>query len=320
MSDKARAAGEELLPDDSEEQESWLRNAVRGPDTDSSAELPLRGEVIDGKYRIEELLGRGGMGAVFRATHVVSEKPVAIKWLLRAVSDDQARRRFAREARAVGRIDHPNVVDLYDVCQEGDRNYLVMQLLRGESLRKRLGRGPLDATAAVDLLLPVMQGVAAAHQAGVIHRDLKPDNIFLCEAPDGSPREAKVLDFGVSSITAAEGADATLTQAGALLGSPAYMSPEQLKSSHDVDARTDVYAFGVILYEVLAGARPFQAESYGTLIVAITNSDPKPLSKVRADLPPGLEQVVLRAFAREQTARYPNMASLIEALRPFGSR
>jgi serine/threonine-protein kinase len=161
--------------------------------------------------------------------------------------------------------------------------------------------------------------VAAAHQVGVIHRDLKPDNIFLCEAQDGSAREAKVLDFGVASIASAGPGESTLTRAGTVLGSPAYMSPEQLQNAHDVDVRTDVYAFGIILYEVLAGFRPFRGDTPAALIVAIERLVPKPLSQAREGLPAEIEQVVLRAFAREPARRYPDMASLIGALQPFSS-
>jgi serine/threonine-protein kinase len=154
------------------------------------------------------------------------------------------------------------VVDVYDIGQQGDGGlYLVMQLLRGESLRAHVARGLGTVAETVDLLLPAMRGVAAVHAAGVIHRDLKPDNIFLCEPRAGKVPEAKVLDFGISAVAASEMNDATLTRDGALLGTPAYMSPEQLHDSRQVDARTDVYAFGVILYEALTGTQPFGADS-----------------------------------------------------------
>ena len=300
--------------------ESWLRRVAHAPAGESPIPLPGVGAVIGGKYRIEEELGRGGMGAVYRATHVVSDKQVALKWMLRPTSDERARERFTREARATGRIDHPNVVDVYDIGQDGDGGYLVMELLRGESLRHRLARLRLAPTAAVDLLLPAMRGVAAAHREGVIHRDLKPDNIFLCRGPEGGEREAKVLDFGISTIyTAAPDAKTTLTKEGTVLGTPAYMSPEQLESARDVDARTDVYAFGVVLYESLTGSVPFVGDSYSALVLAIANTKPRAPRDLCPEIPLGLERVVLRAMERDRAERIESMEGLIAALRPFAS-
>jgi serine/threonine protein kinase len=282
--------------------------------------LPKTGEVIAGKYRIEELLGRGGMGAVFRAKHLISDKQVAIKWMLRSSSDEHARRRFVREARAAARIDHPNVVDIYDIGQQSDVGiYLVMQLLRGESLRACMARRRLGIAETVDLLLPAMRGVAAVHQAGVIHRDLKPENVFLCEARQDAAREAVVLDFGISAVASGETHDAPLTRDGAVLGTPAYMSPEQLQSSRGLDARTDVYSFGVILYEALTGTLPFSADSYNSLVLAIVAGEPKDPCTVRSDLSRELGNVLLRALAKAREDRYPNFQSLIAALLPYAS-
>jgi len=304
-------------------EESWLQEAahVSHVSTRSSdVALPVPGTVVNDKYRLEKLLGRGGMGAVFSATHLVTEKAMALKWMLRSAEDGAALERFRREARAAGRIDHPNVVDVYDIGQQDDASYLVMELLRGESLRERLARGVLSPTEAVDLLLPAMRGVSAAHAVGVIHRDLKPDNIFLCRAPDDTPREAKVLDFGISAVMArGEGTDPTLTKEGAVLGTPAYMSAEQLEDARSADARSDVYAFGVILYEALAGKLPFEAGNYAGLVLAIANTSPKPLGELCPELPVQLEQTIMRALARKREDRYPDMRALVEALLPFAS-
>jgi serine/threonine-protein kinase len=314
-----KIASDELpsTPEDAEF-EAWLRKAAHAPVRPLPARLPALGQVIGGKYRIEAELGTGGMGAVFRATHIVSDKAVALKWLLRPASDEHAVRRFTREARAAGRIDHPNVVDVYDIGQDGDASYLVMELLHGESLRRRLARGLLPPVEAVALLLPAMNGVAAAHREGVIHRDLKPDNIFLCRAPNGEPRPAKVLDFGVSMISSPDLALQTaLTSEGALLGTPAYMAPEQLISATPADARTDVYAFGVILYETLTGRLPFQANSYLGLALAIANTDPTEPRELRPELSEALQSVVLQALHKLPAARPQTMEAWMEALVPF---
>jgi serine/threonine-protein kinase len=322
MTGKPDSSGSEGAPDeesDRSEVESWLRKVARVPE-EPRIPLPSSGQVIGDKYRIEEQLGKGGMGAVYRATHVVSGKQVALKWMLRPATDERAKQRFTREARAAGRISHPNVVDVYDIGQDGDAGYLVMELLRGDSLRHYLARGQLGPTAVVDLLLPAMRGVAAAHREGVVHRDLKPDNIFLCRAPDTGQREAKVLDFGISSITAPEyDAQTTLTKEGTVLGTPAYMSPEQLHSVRDTDARTDVYAFGIILYEALTGSVPFVGDSYSALVLAIANGKPRTPRELRPEIPVELERVVLRAMDKDRDTRFRSMDALIMALLPFAS-
>ena len=319
MSEKLERT-ETIGGDESSEVESWLRRAAQAPNAEARTPLPQPGQVIAGKYRIEEQLGKGGMGAVYRATHVVSDKQVALKWMLRPASDERAKERFTREARAAGRIDHPNVVDVYDIGQDGDAGYLVMELLRGESLRTRLTQGPLLPTAAVDLLLPAVRGVAAAHREGVIHRDLKPDNIFLCRAPDGAAREAKVLDFGISTLTTLEPDDkTTLTKDGTVLGTPSYMSPEQLESARNADALSDVYAFGVILYEAMTGKLPFVGNSYSALVLTIANTKARAPRELRPEIPVELERVVQQAMAKDRTRRIASMDALVAALVPFAS-
>jgi serine/threonine protein kinase len=299
--------------------DSVLRKIAHVSHLSADPPLPRLGQIIGEKYRIEAQLGRGGMGVVFRATHLVSRKAVALKWMLRATTDTAAHRRLLREALAAGRIDHPNVVDVYDVGQEGVSAYLVMELLHGEALRARLDRGRLDSREAIDLLLPALRGVSAAHRAGVIHRDLKPDNIFLCTDPDGTAREAKVLDFGVSAVLAPSALDPTLTDGATILGTPAYMSPERLASAQDTDERTDVYAFGVMLYEALTGQLPFVADSYSGLVLAVAHDPPKPPSALCPDIPAGLARVILQALAKQREDRPETVDSLHDLLAPFGS-
>jgi serine/threonine protein kinase len=282
--------------------------------------LPQPGDVIAGKYRVQELLGHGGMGAVFGAIHLVSGKHVALKWMLRSSSRERERSRFVREARVAARVDHPNVVDVYDIGQDGDRGlYLVMQLLRGESLAARIDRGRMEIVETIDLLVQAMRGVAAVHAAGVIHRDLKPDNIFLCGPREDGSFDAKVLDFGISAVTGRDMSDVTLTRDGAILGTPCYMSPEQLRDSRAIDVRADVYAFGVILFEALTGEVPFRSSSHNGLVFEIfTNRPPSPRT-LRSELAPGLAKVILRALEKERDARFPSVDALIEALVPYGS-
>lgn len=299
--------------------DSMLRKIAHVSTMSADPPLPRLGQVIGEKYRLDARLGRGGMGVVFRATHLVSHKAVALKWMLRSTTDGQAHRRLLREALAAGRIDHPNVVDVYDVGEEGACAYLVMELLHGEALRARLDRGRLGSSEVIDLLLPALRGVGAAHRAGVIHRDLKPDNIFLCTGPDGAPREAKVLDFGVSAVLTQSALDPTLTDRATILGTPAYMSPEQLASARDTDERTDVYAFGVMLYEALTGQLPFVADSYSGLVLAVAHDAPRPPSAVCPDIPPDLERVILLALSKRRQDRPQSVDALFDLLAPFGS-
>ena len=307
-------AATEHWSDEGAPESSQRRTGVEPP------HLPETGQIIGAKYRIEDKLGKGGMGAVFRATHVVSGKSVALKWMLRPTSDQRALSRFTREARAAGRIDHPNVVDVYDIGHDGDASYLVMELLHGESLRQRMAAGMISLCEVIDLLLPAMRGVAAAHRQGVIHRDLKPDNIFLCRGPEGEPRQAKVLDFGISTFTAADSdAQTKLTTEGSVLGTPSYMAPEQIEHASEADARVDVYAFGVILYEALTGRLPFTADNYFGLVLAIAKAEPIEPRELRADIPDELQRVILCALHKDPKRRAQSMESLIELLSPFAS-
>jgi len=280
--------------------------------------MPKTGDLIAAKYRIEQLIGVGGMGAVFSATHQYTGKRVALKWMLPELAkDEDAVQRFMREARAAGRISHPNVVDVYDVGQHDDSYFLVMEYLHGEPLTSALARRDLTPTEVLTLLMPAMRGVAAAHRQGVVHRDLKPDNIFLAYEEDGVRREAKVLDFGISKLASDDQSSMHLTRTGAVIGTPYYMSPEQIRGKGDVDRRSDVYAFGVILYESLGGQVPFMAETYGALVLEIATGTPKPLSELVPNVPVELSRIVLRAMAREVNARFPTMEDLIAALEVF---
>ncbi len=280
--------------------------------------MPKIGDVVADKYEVERIIGEGGMGAVFAAMHKLTGRRVALKWMLPELARDaDAVQRFMREAQAAGRINHPNVVDVYDVGQHDDSFFLVMEFLQGEPLTAALERRNLTVGEVVDLLLPAMRGVAAAHRGGVVHRDLKPDNIFLCRDEEGSI-VPKVLDFGISKLASHDGStDMHLTKTGAVVGTPYYMSPEQIRGSKQVDKRSDVYAFGVILYEALTGQVPFNADTYSALILEIATGTAKSPRDIVPTLPEPLSQVVLKAMARELGDRFPDMESFAVALEPF---
>src|SRR6187455_662819 len=195
--------------------------------------LPQPGDLIAGKYRVEREIGRGGMSVVFGAKHVVTGRRFALKWLLPEISvNPESAERFIRESQVSGRLQHPNVVEVFDIGQDAGTHYMVMEWLAGESLADRLERvGPLSVREACRYLIPCMRGVAAAHAAGIVHRDLKPANIFLCEATKDSPELAKVLDFGISKLSISSGdVNLPVTSTGILLGTPHYMAPEQMQA------------------------------------------------------------------------------------------
>jgi serine/threonine-protein kinase len=284
-----------------------------------SRALPAVGDVVAGRYKIERQLGAGGMGAVFAATNTITGKRVALKWMLPTASsrNEELSQRFVREAKAAARITHPNVVDIYDVGTDGDSQFLVMELLTGEPLSDRVQRKRFDPTELVQTLLPALRGLAAAHRAGVIHRDLKPDNIFLCEDPDGGPPRPRVLDFGISKL--ASDTVHALTQTGMIMGTPFYMAPEQIHGAKDADARSDIYATGVIMYEMLTGSVPFQAQTFPALLYAIVHERPTPVGTLAPRVPFALVQIVERAMARNADERFDSMESLIAELEAYAA-
>jgi serine/threonine-protein kinase len=272
---------------------------------------PLLGRTLDEKYRLDERLGTGGMGTVYRATHLLIDRPVAIKVLnSRYVEDEAAQVRFRREARAAGRLQHANAVTVTDFGTTSDGFvYIVMELLEGYTLRDVLAReAPLDVARAVSIMLQISSAVGAAHAAGIIHRDLKPANIFIVQRKDAPPF-VKVLDFGIAKL-AAEALDddddpQTLTQVGAMIGTPRYMSPEQCDGAPLTPA-ADVYSLGIILYEMLTGTTPFNGTS--PLAIALKHSSQIPRSprEFVATIPNVLEAVVLRALEKRPEDRPSN--------------
>jgi eukaryotic-like serine/threonine-protein kinase len=283
-----------------------------------SAERPQPGSIIGGKFCVISQIGKGGMGVVYEAENLVTGKRVAIKWVQReAAVDGQSSERFLREARAAARIRHANVVDVYDVVRDGDTVFMVMELLEGEPFSALLARRETPAHALVALLLGAMRGVASAHKKHVIHRDIKPDNIFLARVDDSAQRTPKVVDFGISKLCDPDAQP--LTRSNMPMGTPLYMSYEQLEAARDVDARTDVYGFGVILYEALTGSLPYQANTLTELICKILSAPPAAPRQLRPELPVAVEAIIVKAIAQDRDERYASLEALIEALTPFAA-
>ena len=277
----------------------------------------LEGEVLDEKYELLRLIGHGGMGAVFEARHLLIGSSSAVKILHAAVArSEKVIRRFRKEARIAGALGHANVVKVTDMGGlDSDRPYIVMEFLEGRSLREHLdAMGPLPISEAIDIVSQLLRGLGAVHGAGVIHRDLKPDNIFLVESDGSSQAVAKILDFGISKILGPDIDQATLTRTGAVVGTPYYMSPEQAMGKKELDHRTDIYSTGAILYQMLAGRRPFLADNYNALIAAILMQAPTPLRSLRQDIPDGLEEIVLKALSRNPEDRFDTALDLLAAL------
>ena len=296
--------------------------ATDRPETGTGLDgIPLPGEMVGGKFVVERVLGVGGMGVVVAARHVQLGQTVAIKFLRRsAATSPESVNRFLREARASVGLQSAHVVRVMDVGTLDDGlPFMVMEHLNGTDLGQSLeARGVLPVEEAVDCLVQAMDAVAEAHSFGIVHRDLKPSNLFLTARTDGSPL-VKVLDFGISKAVDTGGQRVDLTSTSMVLGSPLYMSPEQVRSTKSVDTRTDVWALGVILYELVAGVPPFEAETVTGLCAKIVADPPVPLRSRRPEISPALEAVVNRCLDKEVSRRFRSVADLATALRPFAS-
>jgi eukaryotic-like serine/threonine-protein kinase len=279
------------------------------------------GQILAGKFRIERVLGQGGMGVVVAATHLQLDERVALKFLLPdALANPEAVERFAREARAAVKIKSEHVARVSDVgTLESGSPYMVMEYLHGEDLAAWVRRnGAMAVPEAIEFLLQACEAIAEAHALGIVHRDLKPANLFVTRRVDGSPC-IKVLDFGISKLTVPGAApELGMTKTSTVMGSPLYMSPEQMSSSRNVDMRTDIWALGVILYETLTGRVPFEAETMPQLCGMILQDPPRPIHQLRPDLPQALQHVVLRCLEKNRELRFHNVAELAYALAPFG--
>jgi eukaryotic-like serine/threonine-protein kinase len=281
------------------------------------------GSVLAGKYAIDRVVGMGGMGVVVVARHLRLNTRVAIKFLLpRVVDQPKLVARFQREARAASRIAGPHVVRVLDVDVRSDGvPYIVMEFLEGETLQSRLETsGALGLEESVDYVLEAGEALAEAHAAGIAHRDLKPANLFLARGAEHE-RTIKVLDFGIAKIFESEDADtfSGITASGAFVGSPPYMSPEQLVQPATVDSRTDIWSLGIVLYECLTGSTPFASSGIGQTCARILQEEPIPLASLRPDMPQALEPILRRCLTKSREGRFTTVAELARELAPFGT-
>lgn len=286
----------------------------------SSDHAPVKqGDILAGRYRVERMLGAGGMGIVVQATHLDLERPVAVKFLLPQASANPALvERFLQEGKAAVKLKSQHVTRVLDVGRlEHGEPFIVMEFLAGTTLGHVLDtRGQLPVELAVGYLLQSAEAIAEAHSIGIVHRDLKPDNLFLTKGPDGQDL-LKVLDFGISKSLDKQGM--SMTQTDSVMGSPGYMSPEQMRSAKNVDGRSDIWSLGVILYEALCGRRPYDAESLPALVFMLTEGPPPDPRTFRTDLPAPLAAFILSCLERDRNKRCASTSEFARGLEPFAS-
>lgn len=278
--------------------------------TDTSV-LDRGGTVLAGRYRVRELLGVGAMGSVWVAEHIVLKRKVVVKFHEESfvgVNAQTAVARFMREARTLASVRHRNVTDLYEVGRTPrGEPYIILELLEGETLARRLAREQtLPVREAFYVAVEICRGLEAVHAAGVLHRDVKPENIFLHQSEDGEV-VPKLLDFGLARPIDSSG---RLTWSGSVVGTPGYMAPEQARGSGDLDPRADLFSLGVTLYEMLAGQLPFAGETTDELVAAAAAGDSRPLVELRPDLAGPIAEVVSKAIAKEREHRFPDARSM----------
>jgi eukaryotic-like serine/threonine-protein kinase len=281
------------------------------------------GDVIDEKYRILRLLGKGGMGTVWVAENLRVRRQVAIKVLLRSAAEaaGDALLRFEREAQAAGQIGSDHIVEVLDLgtTADGDR-FMVMEYLEGDTLKQRMRRGRLEPQKTAAVFCQLLEGLTAAHAAGIVHRDIKPDNIFLQKEKAGHRDWVKILDFGISKFSQLSGEEGQVTRAGMVMGTPFYMSPEQARTAHAVDTRSDLYSVAVMLFETLTGQVPFSGTTFAELLFKIA-FEPQPHPKtVMPTLDDEICAIILRGMERDPAARFQTAGEFAEALKAWDSR
>ena len=282
--------------------------------------LYARGDVIASKYRLDRVVGVGGMGVVMEAYHLELEQPVAVKLLRPARTTDDNQERFRREARAAFRLTSEHAVRILDLGQHGETLYMAMELLDGSDFGQIIEvHGRLMIPTAVGYILQVCEAVAEAHAVGVVHRDLKPENLFLCTRADGTPC-VKVLDFGLAKLRGGGGSRASLTRVNRGMGTPHYMAPEQWLSARDVGPGADIWALGVILFQLIAGAKPFDDEDEGALCQSVLFAAPTDIDRFVPNPPPGFTQVLMRCLEKKPKHRYLTVGDFAAALLPYAPR
>ncbi len=286
---------------------------------DEAAPDPLIGQTIGGRYLVRRKVGQGGMGVVYEADHIALDKRVAVKFLLdKFTTDREVLARFHREARTASRIGHENIIDITDIGETDSdhRSFIVMEYLEGRDLGAELQEsGALTPRRAVHIISQVLRGLAAAHDKGIVHRDMKPENVFLTNREEMRDF-VKIMDFGISKIIDAHDSKVRLTETGAVVGTPIYMAPEQARAEQSIDHRADIYAAGVMFYEMLCGRPPFVATTYLELVTQHLFDTPPALSSMRPEVPPALEQAVMRALEKDPAARHQSARDFAQAIPP----
>jgi serine/threonine protein kinase/dienelactone hydrolase len=268
----------------------------------------LPGTTLGGKYKILEILGRGGMGIVYRAEDTKLKRNVALKFLPpELIQNEEARERFVLEARSAAALSHPNICTIHEIDEEGDRSFIAMEYVEGHTLREKIDKSPLELERALEMAKQVAGGLEEAHKKGIIHRDIKSSNIMVTEKG-----HAKIMDFGLAKVKGGT----LLTRKGTTLGTVAYMSPEQARGE-EVDHRSDIWSLGVVLYEMLSGQLPFKGERETSILYSVVHEEPKPLKEIKRNLPPELQQIINRALKKKQESRYASAAEMLNDLKKY---
>ncbi len=275
---------------------------------DTTTKIMSAGSLFAGRYKILGVLGQGGMGIVYQAEDIKLKRTVALKFLPAELSRyPEAKERFIREAQAAAVLDHPNICTVHEVEESEGITYIAIAYVKGQSLREKISKKPLDVDQAVDIALQVAEGLEAAHRRGIVHRDIKSGNIMVRE--DG---QARIMDFGLAKVAG----ESRLTREAKTMGTVAYMSPEQARGE-ETDHRTDIWSLGVVLYEMLTGALPFRGERETSIMYAIVHEEPRPLQKLKPGVPIEISKIVEKAMKKDRSARYASAAEMARDLRKY---